>query len=415
MTVVHELAIAPVQGAERMDVLDAVRGAAVFGILLANVIALSGLGFVDPDHYHRLPLAEWHPPIWFGVLFLIEAKFYSLFSFLFGVGFAVFISRASGRRADGAKLFKRRLTGLLIIGLLHSLLLWMGDILLTYAILGFALLPFMRKDDRVILRWGFAMLLLPMALYALAVAAVALAGPASAMPAADAAAASALPSPLQNAVDGFATGSYTDVIAGNAVFTVAQVARRFILMFFPRMFGMFLLGFYVGRRRIFASLAQHRSLLVGVCTIGVLVGLPLSYAGAAMEADALGMRLPDARGLLEMTVKTFGVPLLALGYAAGLSLLFLRFAGLRRAFAAPGQMALSSYLTHSVVGVGIFYGIGLGLWGQVPLALVMAGAVGLFAIQMVVSRIWLTCAAFGPVEWLWRMFTYRRGVPLWRS
>jgi uncharacterized protein len=258
------------------------------------------------------------------------------------------------------------------------------------------------------------MLLLPIALYALAAIAVAMFIPAPASPA-DPAAASALPPILQDAVDGFATGGYTDVVEGNVVFTVAQIARRFVLMFFPRVFGMFLLGFYVGRRGLFANLPAHRPLLVRVAVWGFVVGLPLSYVGAVMEVSAVGLVLPDARGLLETTLKTIGVPALAMGYAAAFALLFMRVAALRRAFAAPGQMALTSYLAHSVVGIAIFYGIGLGLWAKVPLAIVMAGAISLFIVQMVLSRVWLTYAAFGPVEWLWRMFTYRRRVSLWRA
>jgi uncharacterized protein len=410
----QEIATAPVHGVERMDVLDAVRGAAVLGILLSNVIALSGLGFVAPNHYQTLPLADWHPPLWFAVLFLVEAKFYSLFSFLFGVGFAVFTTRASARQGDGAKLFKRRLTGLLIIGLVHSVLIWMGDILLTYAVLGFALVPFMRKNDRTILRWSATMLLLPIALAALVVGAIAMFAPTPPPPAADAAAVSPLPGPLQDAVDGFATGSYLDVVKGNAIFTLAQIARRFILMFFPRVFGMFLLGLYVGRLGIFANLDAHRQLLMRLCAIGLLVGLPLTYLGAAMEESALGVGLPGGLFLLETIVKTIGIPALALGYAAAFSLAFMKVPFLRRAFAAPGQMALTNYLLHSVIGIAIFYGIGLGYWAQVPLAIVMAGAVGVFVLQIILSRVWLTYASFGPAEWLWRMFTYRRAVPLWR-
>lgn len=414
MTLVRDMATSPVPGTERMSVLDAVRGAAVLGILLSNVVALSGLGFVAPEHYRSLPLAEWHPAIWFGVAFLIEAKFYSLFSFLFGVGFAVFTSRAAARHADAARLFKRRLTGLLIIGLVHSVLIWMGDILLTYAVLGFALVPFLRRDDRTILRWAFGMLLLPIALYALLAGAAAIVAPRPAPSGQTTSVAAPLPPPLQDAADAFADGTYPEVVLGNAVFTAAQVARRLVLMFFPRMFGMFLLGLYVGRRGFFADLGGHRPLLVRLCAIGMVVGLPLSYLGAVMEAGAAGPGLPDARGLLETTVKTIGIPALSLGYAAALSLLFLEVKGLCRAFAAPGQMALTNYLAHSILGVAIFYGIGLGLWAQVPLAVVMAGAIAVFVVQMIASRIWLAYAAFGPVEWLWRMFTYRRRVPLWR-
>lgn len=157
MTSLAEPAAAPVQAVERMDALDAVRGAAVLGILLANVVAMSGFPFLPPDHYRSLPLADWHPTTYFLVLFLIEAKFYSLFSLLFGVGFAVFIQRAAARGANAPRLFKRRLTGLLIIGLVHTFLIWMGDILTTYAIIGFALVPFIKRDDRTVLRWAVGM------------------------------------------------------------------------------------------------------------------------------------------------------------------------------------------------------------------------------------------------------------------
>lgn len=408
MTTLREPAAAPVQGTERMDVLDAVRGAAVFGILLANVIPMSGLVFVPPDHYRSLPLAEWHDSGWFLVLFLIEAKFYSLFSLLFGIGFAVFVQRAAARGADAARLFKRRLTGLLIIGLVHTLLIWMGDILAIYALIGFALLPFLHRDDRTVLRWAVAMLLLPIVLYGLMV----LAAMAASIPPQPPGASEAPPQFLMDAAAGFATGSYADVVKGNAIFTAAQVVRRFMLMFFPRVFGMFLLGFYIGRRDIFADLDAHRPLLRQACGWGMAIGLPLAFVGARMDGHLMGV--PGMAGLLETTVKSFGVPALSLGYAAGLSLLFQRFHAARRAFAPAGRMALTHYLLQSVAAVAIFYGVGLGLFGRVPLVLALAGAAAFFVLQMIASRMWLASAAFGPAEWLWRMFTYRRRVRLMR-
>ena len=409
MTMVHEAAPKPVQGTERMDTLDAVRGAAVLGILLANVIAMSGFPFLPPDHYRTLSLADWHEGAYFAVLVLVEAKFYSLFSLLFGVGFAVFVQRAAARGADAKLLFKRRLLGLLIIGLVHTLLIWMGDILATYALIGFALLPFLHRSDRTVLRWAAAMLLLPIALYGLMVAAVALAGPAP-QPASGPA---GPPQFLIDAAAGFATGGYGEVLRGNVVFTVANVVRRFLLMFFPRVFGMFLLGFYIGRRNMFADLDAHRALLRRVCWIGLALGLPFAYAGALIEGSNMGR--PGLSGLAETTIKSIGVPVLALGYAAGLCLLFGRFRGLRRAFAPAGQVALTNYLLQSVAAVAIFYGLGAGLFGRVPLVIALAGAVIFFVLQMIASRAWLAIAAFGPAEWLWRMFTYRRRVPLLRQ
>jgi uncharacterized protein len=410
MTSVNVASTAPVAGAERMETLDAVRGAAVLGILLANVFALSGFAFVAPDAYLSLPLAQLHEPLTFLIFVLIEAKFYSLFSFLFGIGFAVFITRASARGADAIRLFKRRLVGLMIIGLVHTFLIWMGDILLTYAVIGFALIPFVRKSDRTVLRWASAMLLLPIVIYATLVGVMALASPQGLQYSAPVENAGAPPAILQDSIDAFVGGTYLDVVKGNAVFTVAQVVRRFILMFFPRVFGMFLLGFYVGRRNMFAELDRHVPLLRRVLLWGTVVGLPLSYYGARLEGNS--MSAPNLLGLLETVVKSIGAPALSLAYAAGLCLLFRRVGMLRRAFAAVGQMALTNYLMHSVAGIAIFYGLGLGLFGRVPLAIVLPGAVGFFAIQILLSMVWLARAKFGPAEWLWRMFTYQRGVPL---
>jgi uncharacterized protein len=408
MTILREPAAVPVAGVDRMDALDAVRGAAVLGILLANVIAMSGFPFLPPDHYRSIPLADWHPAAYFMVLFLVEAKFYSLFSLLFGVGFAVFVQRAAARGADAPRLFKRRLIGLLIIGLVHTLLIWMGDILLTYAIIGFALVPFLRKDDRTVLRWSGAMLLLPIGLYAAMFAGARLAGVApQASGGTD-----APPQFLIDAAAAFATGGYLDVVRANVIFTVAQVVRRFLLMFYPRVFGMFLLGFYIGRRNLFADLEAHSVLLRRVLGWGIAVGLPLAYIGARMEGNNMGV--PGIAGLVETTVKSIGVPALSLGYAAGLCLLFVRVGGLRRAFAPAGQMALSNYLLQSAAALAIFYGLGFGLFGRVPLVVALGGAVAFFILQMIASRVWLTYAAFGPVEWLWRMFTYRRQVALFR-
>ncbi|MBA2303461.1 MAG: hypothetical protein H0W08_12590 [Acidobacteria bacterium] len=218
---------APVHAAERMDTLDAVRGVALLGILLANIFPLSGLAFTPAGTPESLPFANWHDPLGFLVLFLVEAKFYSLFSFLFGVGFAVFIQRATSRGGDAAALFKRRLLGLSLIGLVHTLLIWMGDILLAYAVIGFALLPFIRKNGRAILRWAGAMLLLPILIYGLLVLVVSLAS----VPVQQSADPGALPPMLAEAVNGFATGTYADVVKGNAIFSIAQVARRFFQMF----------------------------------------------------------------------------------------------------------------------------------------------------------------------------------------
>ena len=401
----------PVAVGERMDVLDAVRGVAVLGILVINVVALSGYAFVPPPSALG---SQYDGRTFFVLSWLIEGKFYALFSFLFGVGFSVFVQRAAARGANAAQLFRRRLLALMLIGFVHTTFIWMGDILLTYAVIGFGLVPFLKKSDRTVIRWSVAMLVLPVVLFAIAVIAVASfvgsgAG-AAASPAAPAAAAPPVPPFLQHAVDAFASGGYIEVVKGNVLFTAANVVRRLVLMFFPRVFGMFLLGFYVGRNNLFGELAAHRPLLVRTVTLGLLIGLPLAFVGATLEQGALPV--PGVRGLIETTAKSISIPALALAYAAGLCLIFQRWRPVMDAFAPVGRMALTSYITHSVVGTAVFYGLGLGLFGKVSLTVSVAGALVLYVVQMVVSRLWLSRAQFGPAEWVWRMLTYRRRFAL---
>ena len=391
---------------ERLEVLDAVRGAAVLGILFVNIESLSGYGFTSPPARDALPLSRWDGV---GALFLavvVEAKFYALFSLLFGVGFAVFIERASARGANAVRLFKRRLVGLLMIGLAHTLLIWYGDILVTYALLGFGLIPFLRKDDRVLLRSAGFLLALPAALYGLGALAVLVINP-SVPPRQD----GGLPPVLQEASRHFAHGSYPQIVMGNVVFTVANALRRLGLMFFPRVFAMFLIGLYLGRSGTLSDLPRRRPLLWRTTLIGLLAGIPLAIVGAVVPE-----RLPlSAAILVEGLAKSIAIPALTLAYAAGLALVFLRWRSVTRAFAAPGRMALSNYLLHSVAGVIAFYGIGFGLYGRISLVPALALAVAVFAVQIVTSTAWLSIAGFGPAEWLWRCFTYGRRFPLFGS
>jgi uncharacterized protein len=404
---------APVASTERMDVLDVVRGVAVFGILVVNIYAFSGYGFISEAQKAALPYSRLDGLLDFLVGFLVEGKFYCLFSFLFGVGFFVFIQRASSAEArsakaevDAVRLFKRRLTGLLLIGLVHSTLIWFGDILATYAVLGFALIPLGRRDDRAVLRWAGVMLLAPLPLYLL------LMGVARLAPPQPPAAAGELPPVLATAIAGIAHGGYADLVRGNIVFTIGNAIRRLILMFFPRVLGMFLLGFYAGRRGVFANLDAHAALLRRVCAIGLAVGLPLSAVAAELSTDVPGA--PDLRGFAETILESIGTPALALAYAAGLCLLFRRAPGPMRALAPAGRMALTNYLAHSVAGVLVFYGIGFRMFGRVSLTTALAGCVVFFGLQMIASRLWLSVALFGPAEWLWRTFTYRRRFALFR-
>jgi uncharacterized protein len=153
--------------------------------------------------------------------------------------------------------------------------------------------------------------------------------------------------------------------------------------------------------------------LARVWRVGLAIGLPLAAMGAWL-GDSGAPRLPTPIGWLEVTIEAVATPALALAYAAGLVRLQGALPWLAARLAVVGRMALTSYLTHSIVGVALGYGIGLGLWGKVALAPSLLAAAAFYVFQAWLSGWWLRRAAFGPAEWVWRQATYGRRLPLFR-
>src|SRR6266850_78192 len=157
--------LTPISLPERIEIVDVLRGLAVCGILIGNMQWFSGYGMMPPAIASQSPFAD--QLAHFLVHFFVEGKFYSIFSFLFGFGFALQIERAEERGDLKASLFKRRLFWLLVIGLLHAYLLWAGDILSIYAVTGLVLILFRKKTDGALLKWAFVLLVIPILTYIL--------------------------------------------------------------------------------------------------------------------------------------------------------------------------------------------------------------------------------------------------------
>ena len=179
-----------------------------------------------------------------------------------------------------------------------------------------------------------------------------------------------------------------------------------------KVMGLFIIGFYIGRRKMYADLASHNDLLRRVTRFGLMVGLPLSvvYAWSATSGHPFG---PVGHSVLYLT----SVYPLGFAYMAGLCLLFLRSkdAGIWRWLAAPGRMALTNYVGQSVVGMFLFYGIGMGLGAGVGLSATELIALGVFLLQTLASRFWLAFCQFGPLEWVWRMLNYGKTFSLFKG
>jgi uncharacterized protein len=378
----------------RIAWLDALRGFALLGILLANLPLLAGYPFLAAEARAALPFAAF-APVWDALAgVLIEGKFYALFSFLFGLGVALQLRRARTGGADPVRAHRRRMKVLLGIGLAHAWLLWWGDILWLYALLGFALLAFRQLSQRALLRAALAVLAAPVALYLLFLA---IAMPDPFAPAPGAPPGEPLVLRLTRA---FADGSYSEVVRSNLTMSAGGALRRLMRFQALRVFGLFLLGAWFAGLDLHTRRDALRPLLRRWLALAFFAGLPLAAAYVALGGgDAL---LPaTARGLLAVVAGSIAIPLLALGYVAAFGLWWRR-APERSLLVAGGRTALSQYLLQSLLGVALFYGIGAGLWGRLGRVELLLLALGLFALQLVLARAWLRHHAQGPIEAVWR-------------
>src|SRR5260221_5413139 len=241
--------LSPISLPERIEILDVLRGLAVCGILIGNMQWFSGYGLMPPAIARQSPFADQltHFLVWV----FVEGKFYSIFSFLFGFGFALQIVRAEERGDARASLFKRRLFWLLVIGLLHAYLLWSGDILSIYALMGFALILVRKKANDSLLKWAVALLTVPIVTYTLIYGLTVVFAP----PDLAATIEKAQADNWNNAVTTVSQGDYWQIFSGyNLQFIVGRYASLILQMRLPKILAMFLLGFYAYRRGYFQDL-----------------------------------------------------------------------------------------------------------------------------------------------------------------
>ena len=389
---------------ERITALDVLRGVAVAGILFANVLVFFGLFALPDARAAALPTASADRVAVFFEHAFISGKFYSIFSLLFGIGFGLQL----GRGGDAAlPRFRRRLRILLAIGAIHALLVWAGDILMLYAMLGFTLPWFARKTDRELLRWTVILLAIPSALYIVAVVLRSMLSSGPPAPATD----SGLPPQILSIFEAVGTGGLVEAFKGNAMLLIGRWVDLILTMRFPKVLGMFVLGLWIVRQGIPSSLAAHRPLLARWALLGWAVGLPANLVGA-WAVERWSYLPPSPGGLVGVVTQAIGIPMLALGYAATIALLVVNRVRIVSIFAPVGRMALTNYLMQSIICVTLSYGFGFGLWWRTGASRAMAIAAVIVLVQIPLSGWWMSRARFGPVEWIWRRLTYREPIRL---
>lgn len=397
----------------RIAVVDGVRGFALLGILVINLGAFSNAPGGPPNVFTPVPLGD--RVVQTGILAVVESKFFSLFSLLFGLSFAIQIDSAARRGAAFVPRIARRLLALLGFGVLHVLLLWDGDILIVYALVGAILVAFRNAADRTLLRWAAGLLAVPVVLYAVALAALTVAravpSTAAALAGADRELVAVFAGGAADRIELLRSGSYAEI--ARARWTEYAAVAGLLLSRVPTVLAMFLLGMWAGRVGLLRDPEAQADRLRRLCRTAWAVGLPVQVA-----VVAAALVLPPVNALVALFFnQALAGPVLAVAYGTSL-VLWARGTSGRRVLgvlAHPGRMALTTYLMQSVILSFVFWSWGLGLTGRVSALQGLGIAAVIFLVQVLVAREWLRRFRYGPLEWVWRCLTYARRQPLRRE
>lgn len=456
----------PVTRSERIDAMDILRGIAIIGILLMNIEwfhrSFSGIG-----HFDESLTGLDHAVGWL-IRCFVEGKFYKLFALLFGMGFAVMLIRAKEAGRPFFAWFRRRMLVLFLIGMLHMIFIWGGDILHDYAFAGLLLMGwiyllrtkyFSRFDNpRSTLRIALIWLSAPFVLSALAATGFALGfdhaklekqwqdDQAIAQMVAARMASRSEPAEPQDSTEPGAELTEEQSIEKR----VREIAERkgkrnaeekielaaltqdsfwratefrlryagFMLLLTPVLavfvlLPVFLLGFWFVSSGIVRNHREYDHLFRPMAWIGMSFGLALTIAALLVIQHPAAKQSFVLRGTGE-TLFFLGQYAMAAGYLGLIITLLgsLRWSKVLGSFAPMGRMALTNYIVHSVILTTISYGYAGGLFGEISRASQMLLVVAIIIFQFFYSRWWLGRYQFGPLEWAWRCLTYEKLQPM---
>lgn len=384
----------PITGPERIDMLDAIRGFALFGILLMNLEAFTGPILQAMTGINgRLEGADrWSDAF---IYVFVQGKFWTLFSTLFGVGFAVMFDRLQARGGDFRAIYRRRLWSLLAFGLVHALLIWEGDILLTYALAGFVFLYFFRTPAAPKMATVVLLYMGPLLVIGLS----GIFAPVSETASQD------LMGQISKEAAVMSRGSYAEVLQWRLKELPGVMA--FNVIFLSMVIGMFALGARLYRT---GKASPPASYSVGALRDGLLfwlAGLAVILLGVkvAPEVNPLGGGPVFAQVFV---LNAIGSLLMCLGYFFTFRSLWPlpRMQRVLGKLAPLGRMAISNYLAQSLICTLVFYGYGLGYYQQLPRVWHIPFALALIALQAACSTWWLERFSMGPAEYVWRWLTY---------
>ena len=416
----------PVLQNERADILDVLRGFALLGVLLDNIFGFTGWGFLTRSMREALPTWPADGIVGLSELTFINGKFYSLFSLLFGIGFSIILIRNEQKGINPLRIFYRRLLILLIIGAGHLFLLWEGDILFLYALIGMFLPLFRKCSDKTLLILAGLLILSPVFIDCINILFKSKPGDYIESIAINIDKKNGVPTDSTYCQYLFKNGSgfkewrnwqesgylyrYSYILDSNRI---------------PKVLGMFLLGFYAGRKMIYANLENNVSLFKKLRRWGFIIGIPSAIACTYIEI--FQKPIPNPIGLGHTILYALSVVPLCLAYVSVICLHWVKKKAemykitgqtigqinTKLKWLAPvGRMALTNYLMQTIFGITLYYGVGFGLGGNIGPAIFIPIGLAVYALQILYSNLWFKYFNYGPMEWIWRQLTYWKRLPL---
>jgi uncharacterized protein len=383
----------PVPLKDRLQLIDALRGFAFLGILLTNIYAFSGYGWMEQSVIEAIPTYQMDRVVLAVIEILVSTKFITIFSILFGVGFAIQLQRAQKTGSNFKLYFLRRMLVLFLIACIHSYFLWFGDIIRYYAICGMFLVFITHWSSKTILRTAiFFSVFLTAAVFILnGVLQISY---------------SAGYPTRQEIYNAFAYGSFKEAMIMNWRIDSLHNFLRDSPITLVSVFGKILLGYWLGRVGFFQKAAAFRAMRRKWILWGTVIGLPGSIGFWAISSGRLSTEEPWM--LPVIFVMAGALVLHSLLYIA----LFIKFFNVKsilvKSFALVGRMALSNYVLQTILCIIIFYGWfpGFKIKGVGP-SLLFLISIAVFTVQVFFSKWWLSRHSMGPLEWIWKKAVYR--------
>ncbi|WP_078382050.1 DUF418 domain-containing protein [Sutcliffiella halmapala] len=389
----------PISTKDRIVSLDIIRGFALFGILLVNIPLFQSPGLIHDLYLISPELSKTDQFLRMLLDVFVETKFFTIFSLLFGVGFYIFMNRAEEKTGRFYRLFSRRLLVLALFGFLHLVLFWYGDILLRYALAGFLLIFFYKRKEKTILIWLLSFTIVMIILLSLSFF--------SSADSVDQQITSLQTEgvmKVEEAIEVYQNGSYVEWLSFRFSSEVIPVLLNVPFNIITSLY-MFLIGLYVAKRGVFHNFPVHKNFVKRVWFYSFFISIPISTGIILLHLRILDFGVLNSQ-MIESLLMISG---LSLSFVYVSTILLLLQKAIWKRLLHPlryiGRMALTNYIFQTLIGVGLF--VGIGPYGEINLRIGIMISLIVFPLQILGSYLWLKYFRYGPLEWVWRTLTYR--------